>query len=123
MTMRIATMNAGTLAGRLGTSIALLHDLDLDVLCIQETRLSDIAVPSAQHWAKRERLHLLVGNSQGSGARAPVGGVAILRMAAIARVPLPGHFDPMRVLAANMHRPGKRPLLLMSVYLPANPRQ
>lgn len=53
MTMRIATMNAGTLAGRLGTSIALLDDLDLDVLCIQETRLNDIAVPSAQHWAKR----------------------------------------------------------------------
>lgn len=68
--MRVATLNCGTLTGRVNDTYEAMDHEKIDVLALQEVRKSETAVPSLQQAARRRALRLVCGTTRfGRAAR------------------------------------------------------
>ena len=130
---RIGTWNVVSLALHMVLVIDFAVAQRLDILCMQEVRLSGDNLLSAQALARKHHWHLHVSDPVFDASGRVTSGVGFL-----ARWPLkvfdnppliipdeyaesfpPGTLDCGRVIWAKVHRPGTRPFELVNMYLHA----
>ena len=123
--LRIATLNVRSLKGKMPEVLQLADSLSVDILCLQEVRLSEDNLLAASHAAKRSGWQFFASPCAMNNAGAPTAGVAILSKWPVDKYVLP---DPSCVLRAQqgrwqimrVHRPGSRPFLCVNLYLHAS---
>ena len=116
--MRVGTLNVRTLSGRLPAVLELAAHANLDILCLQETRLQDESVKAATAAARAASWQFVPGPQLEDSQGKPRAGVAFLSQWPMEVVA--GPEDPRcrgRFMVAKVHRPSCRPYLL--AYLPA----
>ena len=94
---------------------------DLDIVCLQETRLADESVKAATSGARAASWQFVPGPPTFDSRGNPTAGVAFLSQWPLEVVAGPD--DPRcrgRFLVAKVHRPRCRPFLLANAYLPAS---
>ena len=94
---------------------------DLDIVCLQETRLADESVKAATSGARAASWQFVPGPQTFDSRGNPTAGVAFLSQWPLEVVAGPD--DPRcrgRFLVAKVHRPRCRPFLLANAYLPAS---
>lgn len=124
----IGTLNVRALAGRMPEVVSLASEHSIDILCLQETRLSEDSLLAAQHAAKQAGWSFLSGTCAIDLQGAPTAGVAVLSRWHVERKIFPaidagllaqrGRWQVLRV-----HRPGQRPFLLTNLYLHASSKR
>ena len=117
--MRVACLNVGTLSGRLTWVLNKMKDEDIQVLCLQETRLTPNNVPAMARAVEKAGLHALFSPSSLDALGHAYGGVAVLSTHPIGELQGTG-LPRERFMVALLHRHGARPLRVVSVYLPAD---
>ena len=117
----LATWNPGTLSGQFKEAMDWVRERQVDVLCVQEHRMS--------LWGEREKAERLADEAgyrimwgeqdwaRGGDGTTAVRGVAIITRVKAQHVRKEGMPDPTRVVAAKVYRGGARPLLVGGVYL------
>ena len=119
----IGTWNASTLRGRWQEAFALMDSEHLEVLTVQETRMSADQFPSAEQLCRKAGLHLIHGSYTRDSEGRATGGVAILsrwplRKICEVQTELSGHAH--RVLRCWLHRHRAPALQLVAMYLHAS---
>ncbi len=110
--MQLATWNVNSLNVRLGHVLDWLAAHPVDVLCLQETKLTDDKFPAAEFEAR--------GYHASFAGQKTYNGVAVLARAAVTEVVrnLPGFEDEQqRVLSATVHLAGQ-PIRVICAYFP-----
>ena len=87
--IKIGTLNVRTLKGKMAEVMNLANDQSLDILCLQEVRLSEDNLLSAHHAAKRGGWSFLPGPCAIDSQGAPTAGVAVLSRWPIEKKALP----------------------------------
>lgn len=120
---RIATMNVSSLydSGDVNwaRASALLEIMDgIDLLAIQETRITEGAAPTFLSWMKRKGYTAILGTVRYDAAGRPVHGLAWVakeNLGAV-RLPLPAELDDDAALAVLVPRVGQRPYIALNIY-------
>lgn len=111
-TLKIGTWNCGTLRNKFEEACGYLESLD--ILCMQEVRVSDMALPSVQGAARMRGLRYIGCLSSLDAEGNVTRGVGILSKWPVSRTVIPG--CDQRTTAIVVHRPGERELLVVNVY-------
>ena len=126
--LRIATLNVCTLKGKMPEVLQLAEKHSIDILCLQEVRLSADNLLAAFHAAKRSGWQFLASPCAINNAGAPTAGVAILSKWPVDKFVLP--HEPIelqtfkgRWQCVRVHRPGLRPFFCANLYLHASDRR
>ena len=123
--LTIATLNVCTLKGRMPEVLQLASSYALDILCLQEVRLTENNILAAIHTAKKSGWHFLPGPCALDSAGMPTAGVAFLSRWPLDKfifdsLPVEMQFQQGRWLTVRVHRPGARPFFCTNVYLHAS---
>ena len=126
--LRIATLNVSTLKGRMPEVLQLAEDCSVDILCLQEVRLSEDNLLAASHTAKRSGWQFLAGSCAINGAGAPTAGVAIVSKWPVDNFVFASEPPDLcshkgRWQCIRVHRPGLRPFICTNMYLHASDRR
>ena len=120
-TVRAGTCNVRSLPGRLGAVSDMAANAGVNILCLQETKLSVEGVHSIRQYFRAKGWHFLHGPLDFDAAGKSSGGVAIVADWPVELLDIPASSSfPSRVMAVKAHRPGQRPLLVINAYFPAN---
>ena len=116
-TLRVGTCNIRSLTGKMGAVMALAATTGVNLLCLQEARLTAEGAHAMRQGFRAKGWKLLHGPLALDGR----GGVAVVTdwPVELLDIPLEG-FPASRFLALKAHRPQQRPLLVVNGYLPAN---
>ena len=114
--MGIGTLNVQGLTGKLSKVILLMQTLGMAILCLQEVRVPEDSIPSAQAAAQAcgYSLHFSLPDRDEAGR--PYSGTAVLSSWPTGNIDLPAHLDRVRYMAVAAHRPGQRPLTILNHY-------
>ena len=123
--IRIGTLNVQSLTGKMPQVITLAETHNLDVLCLQETRLTPDNLLSAQHAAKKAGWQWIAGETASNAIGGPQAGVATLSRWTVDTWSPPAVSHELRAHKARwqllrLHRPGARPIICINLYLHAN---
>lgn len=124
----VGTLNVRTLKGKMAQALTLARENSLDILCLQEVRLSEDNMLSAHHAAKQQGWTFLPGPCAQDSQGAPTAGVAVLSRWPVEKKALPSQIDPElqchsgRWQVLQVHRPARRPFVLVNLYLHASDR-
>ena len=115
--MRLATLNVQTLTGRLPNIIDLMSDLELDILFLQETRVSYASRPTLVAFAKAQGFNLVTSEPSMDANGAIIGGLAILTRWPIQHIATPTSISGQEsVQLIKIHRPDDQPLIAVNVH-------
>ena len=106
--LRIGTMNLRTFTGNTRKAMAMAEAAELDILLMQETRISQASAPGVQATAKERGWTLHVGGGSWDKAGHPTAGVATLSK------------WPLGLVKTDFDVPGR--VQLMRVHLPNDPQ-
>ena len=126
--LKIGTLNVRALQGKMAEVMSLANDHSLDILCLQEVRLSEDNMLSAHHAAKRGGWTFLPGPCAIDSQGAPTAGVAVLSRWPVEKKALPLDVDSEllhhrgRWQVLQVHRPANRPFVMVNLYLHASDR-
>ena len=119
--LRTGTLNVRSLSAKLGAVLSLVRCHQLHVLCLQETCLSDDALPAVLQATGQAHCHFFPGAQTCNAAGAPYAGVSFVTRWPAQPVLVPEWpLSAGRVAALRVYRPRARPLLLIGVYLRAS---
>ena len=118
--LRIGTLNVNGLASKLTLIVALAAAHSVDLLCLQETHLSQETTSSAMAAASKAGWKLLCGTPAYDTAGRGTAGVAILTRWPATLAGKGSGQQAGRWMAAMVHRPHSRPFEVLNLYLPAN---
>lgn len=127
--LTVGRLNVRALAGRMPEVVNLASEHSIDILCLQEARLSEDSLLAAQHAAKQAGWSFSSGTFAIDSQGAPTAGVAVLSRWHVERMIFPAidaflQAQPGCWQVLRVHRPGQRPFLLTNLYLHAgNKRQ
>lgn len=115
--LRIATLNVQGLAFKLSNVLSLVTAYNIDLLCLQETHLTNNTVASAQHGAHRAGFNLLCSTAVFDMAGRGTSGVAVLCNWPVELYEQASGADTGRWMTVKVHRPRHRPFEITNVYL------
>ena len=119
--LHVGTLNVRALSHRLGAVLALAADNALQILCLQESRLSSDCFGTVRRAAHLAGWEFHSGSQTLDASGHPFGGVCLFSRRPLQAVTLPSNPAFLgRAFAAKVHRPNLRPLLLLGVYLHAS---
>ena len=120
-TLRLGTMNVRSLSGRLGGVFELAKTEQIDVLCLQETRVNVDSWSAVKSAANQRKWQVFPGGQGVDAKNVVIGGTLVLSKWPAEALAIPSQFAPAdRAMALKLFRPHQRPLLLINVYLHAN---
>ena len=120
-TLRVGTLNVRSLGGRLAGVLDLATTGQLDILCLQETRVSDDSWSAVNGACNKHGWKLFPGSQDVNACGAVSGGILIISRWPAEALPIPTRVTtPARAMALKVYRPRQRPLLLINLYLHAN---
>lgn len=114
-------MNVRSLSGRLGGVFELAKTEQIDVLCLQETRVNVDSWSAVKSAANQRKWQVFPGGQGVDAKNVVIGGTLVLSKWPAEALAIPSQFAPAdRAMALKLFRPHQRPLLLINVYLHAN---
>ena len=118
--LRVGTCNVRSLTGKMGAVMDLAANAGVNLLCLQETKLTQEGLHAMRQAFRAKGWKLLPGPLAVDSAGKASGGVAVITdwPVEVLEVPVAAAF-PTRVMAVKAHRPAQRPLLVINGYLPA----
>lgn len=124
LTLRMGTMNVRSLGGRLGGVLDIADSTNLNILCLQETRVNNHSWNAVARAVKARGWQLFPG-PQGTNSKGVVeGGTLVLAKWPAEAMALPVELISVeRAMAVKLYRPQQRPLILINVYLHASDRK
>ena len=120
-TLRVGTLNVRSLGGRLAGVLEIATTGHLDILCLQETRVSDDSWSAVNGACNKQGWKIFPGGQDATACGAVSGGILIISKWPVEALSIPTRVtSPVRAMALKVYRPRQRPLLLINVYLHAN---
>ena len=111
--MRIATLNASTLTGRLTNILDKCFEDDIDIICIQETRINHHAWPGLTKYLRKYKYSCVFGHTGKDTRGQPIRGCLIFSRWHCNAVAWEGPAEfKDRIAMAAIHRPQQQAFLL-----------
>lgn len=112
-TLRVGTLNVRSLGGRLAGVLEIATTGHLDILCLQETRVSDDSWSAVNGACNKQGWKLFPGGQDATACGAVSGGILIISKWPVEALSIPTRVtSPVRAMALKVYRPRQRPLLL-----------
>ena len=116
--MRIATLNLGTLAGRLDWVFEAMATKKIDVLCLQETRVTEVMAPGIILACRQRGLQCFFGHHQRDAAGVSYGTNAVIAKWPIVALRSPPGTPNQRCQYFALHEAARGPIVCANIHGP-----